>query len=358
MTKIAFSEDELTVVDEIKPGRPERPVLPVYNFPIPPREGYHSFLKRKPVWQITGVEKLNFTPDIVPDNLARGAVSQEQDISADSYGGKDMFGVEWKYDIDNHGSAVDPMNHIFTDANEWTSKLVWPDIDSWDWSGARERNQNYLKGGRAVFTTIFSGYFERLISFMDFGNASIALIDDSQKEAVKALFDRLTELYSGIIDKFIEYFDIDGVLVHDDWGAMRGPLFSEDTAEEMIVPAMKRLTSHIHSKGRIAELHSCGLLESRVPSIIKAGWDIWSPQTINNTFSMYENYGDQLILGVAPEEYPGDADDTRLRTEAAAFVDKYCNPEKPVVLNHMANSVLPPVFREELYRLSRIKFSS
>jgi predicted HAD superfamily phosphohydrolase YqeG len=34
---------------------------------------------------------------------------------------------------------------------------------------------------------------------MDFDNAVVALIDEDQKEAVKALFERLTDLYIGLL---------------------------------------------------------------------------------------------------------------------------------------------------------------
>ena len=39
--------------------------------------------------------------------------------------------------------------------------------------------------------------FERLISFMDFENAAVALIDDSQKDAVKS-FSSLCDLYEAL----------------------------------------------------------------------------------------------------------------------------------------------------------------
>ena len=106
--------------------------------------------------------------------------------------------------------------------------------------------------------------------------AIVALIDEDQKEAVKELFERLTDLYIQVVDKFVEVYPvIDGFCVHDDWGSQRAPFFSPATAMEMLVPAMKRLTDHMHSKGLYADLHSCGHLELQVPAMIAAGWDTW-----------------------------------------------------------------------------------
>ena len=178
---------------------------------------------------------------------------------------------------ENRGAAVDPSKRLFADANEREEKLVWPDVESWDWKGSVLRNKQFISDDRAVFTTIFSGYFERLIPFMDFGNASIT------------------------------------------------------------------------------DIHSCGFPESRVTSIIHAGWDVLSSQIINDTHKIYENYGDKLIVGVIPDGYTDENPDDQ-KQNARKFVEKFCNPAKPAVMNHVVNTMLPGTFRAELHKLSRITF--
>ena len=215
-----------------------------------------------------------------------------------------MFGIEWVYVPVAGGSMVKPGNPLLKDANEWKEKLVWPDIDSWDWESSA-KNINLSSSDQFNMAWFLNGWFERLISFMDFDNAVVALIDEDQKDAVKELFDRLSDLYIRIIDKYLEYFPgIDGFCIHDDWGAQKDTFFSPDTAMEMIVPAMKKVTDYLHSKGLIAELHSCGMLEKQVPSIIAAGWDTWTPQAMNDTQKIYELYGDQIIIGVRINSLP------------------------------------------------------
>jgi hypothetical protein len=95
----------------------------------------------------------------------------------------------------------------------------------------------------------------------------------------------------------------------------------------------------------------------QVPSIIEAGWDCWGPQAMNDTQMLYEKYGDQIVIGVIPDQYPPDASEEQQRAEAAKFVEKFCNPDKPAHLSFYGMPALTPVYREELYRLSRIKFS-
>ena len=353
-----FSEDELKIVREIEAyRRPNWPKIPIYDFPISQREAYTRFMRKEPVWEITGIEMKRFNPAVYIDNIARGYVAEAVPLPKEEWGGRDMFGVEWEYDEENRGSAVVPGVPMFADANDWEEKLVWPDIDSWDWEGSAKQNHAYVSGDNAVIPVIMNGYFERLISFMDFGNAAIALIDDGQQDAVKQLFDKLTDMYIRIVDKFIEHYNADAFLFHDDWGSQNGPLFSMDTAKDVIVPSMKRLTDHIHNRSKIAELHSCGILGPQVQNVVAAGWDTWSPQAVNDTGKIFDEYGDKIIIGVIPEQMPDDAGDEYQRQEAANFVDRYCNPDKLAVVSIYGAEFITPVFREELYRLSRKKFS-
>ena len=352
-----FSENELRVVREIPAyRRPNLPKIPIYDFPISPREAYIRFMQKQPVWQITGIENKKFCPAVCPDNIARGYIIEAESIPMDMWGGKDMFGVEWLYDENNRGSAVVPGSPLFTDVNSWEKKLVWPDVDAWDWEGSAERNRDFVSGDTAVIPVIMNGYFERLITFMDFQNAAIALIDESQKNAVKNLFEKLTDLYIRIVDKFIDYYNVDGFMVHDDWGSQNGPLFSTVIAEEIIVPPMKRLTDYIHSRSRVAELHSCGMLEAQVPNFIAAGWDAWSPQNINDTYMLYEKFGKYILISIIPEKLPEDATEKQQRQAAADFAERFCNPDKPASVSIYGMENITPVFREELYRISRKKF--
>ncbi len=355
--KIPFSEEELKVVREIPGFYPGMPSTPVYDFPTVPKEAYLGLINKKPIWQVTSIESTAFCPSIFPDNVARAFMIEANPLPRDQYGGKDMFGIEWQYVETAQGSMVKPGSPFLNDANEWEEKLVWPDIDSWDWEGSAKANNTFLNNGTAIVPWIMNGYYERLISFMDFDGAVMALIDEDQKDAVKALFEKLTDLYIRIVDKFIDHFNVDGFTVHDDWGSQRAPFFSPDTAMEMIVPAMRQLTDHIHERGRIADLHSCGHLEIQAPSIIEAGWDSWDPQVMNDTHMLYEKYGDRIVIGVIPDTYPYDASEEQQRAEAAGFVDRFCNPDKPAHFSHYGMGALTQAYREELYRLSRIKFN-
>ena len=354
----AFDPKELEIVEEIPSRFGFGPPTLIYNYPVTPREAMISLYKRSPIWQIAGVESTLFVPKVNPDNIARAFVIDGSEMKMGEGGGKDMFGIEWEYIAQVGGSMVRPGKPFLEDANEWYDKLVWPNVDAWDWEGAAAVNKEYLTTDNYVIGWLMNGWYERLISFMDFEGAIMAMVDEDQKDAVKELFDKLSDLYIKIIDKHLEYFpQINGFSIHDDWGSQKETFFSPAVVAEMIVPAMKKVTDHLHSKERFADLHSCGQLMKQVPNMIAAGWDSWSGQPMNDTQKIYELYGDKIIIGVIPDPFdPETATEAEQRAAAKAYADKFCRPDKPSSLGY-GMGLVTPAFREELYIRSRENYS-
>ena len=355
-----FDPKELTVAAEVPNFRfPDAPPIPLYSFPVTPKEAFRALYKREPVWQITGLEQILFVPRVNPDNVARGFVFDGQPFDAAAYGGgPDMFGIEWEYVEQVGGSMVRPGKPFMEDANEWYDKLVWPDIDTWDWEGAASRSTEFLSSDKFNYCWLMNGWYERLISFMDFEGAIMAMVDEDQTDAVHALFDKLTDLYIRMFDKYLTYFpQIDGFCIHDDWGSQKETFFSPAVAAEMIVPYMRRVTDFLHSKGKFCDLHSCGQLLKQVPNIIAAGWDSWSPQLMNDVETIHELYGDKIVIGAYPAIYdPATKSEEEQREAARAFAEKFCDPEKPTLFSFYAGEILTTPFREELYKCSRVNY--
>jgi len=359
-----FNPAELKIVAEA-PDFFGGPGIPIYDFPVTGKEAVRALYERKPIWQVMlgiGVEIKNFTPAINPDNVARAFVfdGTVDPGVGNRTGGRDLFGIEWEYIPTAGGSMVRPGKPFIEDANEIETKVRWPDIDSWDWDGAAKANEEYLSGSVSYATMFLNGFFERLISFMDFEGAILAIVDEDQKDSVKRFFDRLSDLYIRMIDKYMAYFpQVDIYTIHDDWGAQKDTFFSPDVVSEMIVPSMRKVTDFIHSKGRYADLHCCGNNIKQVPNIIAAGFDSWMPQAMNDIEKIYNLYGDRLLIATMPEIYDAkNASEEEQRAFARAYADKYCRPDKPSALSMyaMALGILTPAFREELYKQSRIRY--
>ncbi len=127
-----------------------------------------------------------------------------------------------------------------------------PDIDALDWDRCKEKNEILNTSERALHTSILNGLFERLISFMDFENAALALIDEDQQDAIHALLDRVVDMYIDLMEHFLSFMKLDGVLMHDDWGSQRAPFFAPCCCREMIAPHLKRFVDYCTAK-------DCGL---------------------------------------------------------------------------------------------------
>ncbi len=349
--KIPFSDEELVAVGSY-PASGTVTLKDKFKTPISSVENYKRYYRHEePCW-IANSDYRIFTPSIIPDNVARGYV-REQDPTGEK-GGKDMFGTIWEYIPQAGGSMVRPGTEVLADANDWRSVIPFPDVDSWDWKGCAERNTQYLGNlDEPIWMVQMSGFFERLISFMGFEEAILALVDEDQTDAVKELFSALCEVYIKILDNMTRYMRVDGYMLHDDWGSQMAPFFSRKVLREMIAPYIKRMTDHCHAKGIIFELHSCGHIDSIADEICDMGVDMWAPQTMNDLDELYRKYGDKISFGYVGPDLPADASETEQIEAAKALVARFCEPNKYIYAN---SAGCYRAFRKALYQESRKMF--
>lgn len=345
--RIPFEKNELNVVEMI-PGFLGSPDTPLLDTPVSPRENIAAmYYDRHPYWMPNRADSGMMIVPLYNNNLGRGGPG---DIT-------DAFGIEWEWVEQVGGSIVRPGSPFMHDVNEWREKVVFPDIDKWDW--AAEAKAVKMDGRRSMQVAFINGFwFERLISFMDFVPAAMALIDEDQKDALKGFFEATTAFAMRLVDKFCEHWpSIDGFNIHDDWGSQKSPFFSMDTAYELFVPYMRALNDYIHAKGRYTTLHSCGHVFARVQCFIDAGFDSWDPQAMNDTHALYERFGDKIIISVIPDRFdPKTTSEEDQRLAARSFVERFCNPGKPATIGFYAGEMLTPAFAEELYVQSRKRY--
>lgn len=322
--KIDFAE-ELKVVGEYKSfpmfGRPGMS-LPKFNTPITPKENFFRFMKgENPLWVPTGQDILTFCPKIIPDNVARAFVIEAEPIdNMTESGGKDFFDVEWEFVPAANGSMVRPGSGLkIPDINEWEKYITFPNLDELDWEGSVEKNKEYLASERVVSVWLMNGLFERLISFMEFENAAVALVDDDKKDAVHRLFDALCNFYDDLIGRYKKYYDASILYFHDDWAAQRSPFFSLRTAREMLVPYLKRIVDSTHKHGMIFDFHSCGKGQKLVPAMIEAGVDIWSGQPMNDRLAVLKEHGENIKLNFGPTVEFGAPEEVQLKAYEEYF---------------------------------------
>ena len=196
---------------------------------------------------------------------------------------------------------------------------------------------------------------------MGFEEAAMALLDEDHEDAIKELMLALSDLYIDIVDHIVKFFPgVDNFLCHDDWGSQTAPFFSKDIARKFFVPAMRRLTDYIHELGCYTVLHSCGCHGAvQMENIVAAGWDWWTPQPMNDTDSLWREYGDKILLSVKMDPFPEDVSEGEMVAIADAWVQKYCTtPGKPVSMHYLDKPMLNKVFRKELYIASRKAYAA
>ena len=345
--KIPYVPAERAVIGA-RPGARGVGVVNIYNTPVTPRENFHAaFEERQPFWMPDVNEAVVLHPEIYNSRLGRGHGADMTDI----------FGIRWRYVPAAGGSIVEPGAPLLDDVNNWRKVIRLPDVDSWDWAAAAQ--EIVIDPRFPTYLSFVNGFwFERLISFMDFMPAAMALIDDEQIDAVKDLFAAMTDLGCRLVDHICETWPMmDFIEVHDDWGAQKAPFFSMDVAYELFVPFMKQLTDRIHGWGRHTMLHSCGHNEERVQCYIDGGFDLWAPQTMNDVGALYDNYGDRIILCVFPEETDLAArSEEEQRAAARRFVDRFCRPGKVAVMGREVARRGTPAFLDEVYVYSRAHY--
>jgi hypothetical protein len=345
-----------------------------FSYPLPQNEHEKLVFERHPWWQATqATDATMFTPSVIPDNIAR-ALTMEGGAPrafADHEINADMFGVEWEYIATVGGSMVRPGSAFLEDIEDWYDKVKFPDIEAWDWAGSAARNNGtYLNDNTFAQMWFQTGYFERLIALLEFENAAVAVIDEDSQEHVHKFFDKLTELYISIFQKVLDTYKspegkpyLKAVFFHDDWGSQKSPFFSPDICEEMVVPYMKRLTDFLHANNVYCELHSCGNNYLQVPNMIKAGWDAWAPQLMNDSYKIYDDYGDKLLIATFPQDIPSAEElatkpEEEIRKAARDYADRTCRADKSSFYNYYAASYVNiPAFKEELYKQSRINYA-
>jgi len=262
-----------------------------------PRENFIAFLKKEPYeWTPTSMDQLPFRPSMIPDHIARAMVAEQKRWEG-AWGGKDLFGVDWVY-VPTVGGSME-VAPLFDDIEDWEKYVKFPNLDDLDWEGCAKENAEFLKTDKIIHSTIFTGYFERLISFIGFENSAMALIDEDQQEIVHKLFSKLTDLYIDEIHRLHKYFNVEIVEVHDDWGNQRSLMFSVDTQREMIMPYIQKIVEAAHAEGVFIEQHSCGKIETLLPNIIESGVDTWRGQgNVVDKKMLVDTYGDQFRFGV------------------------------------------------------------
>ena len=210
--------------------------------------------------------------------------------------GTDWFGVHWRAMPGIPGATVDTtVPPVLDDVTKWEDVVHFPDLDAIDWKAAAERDAHLYDEQKVRYMSIFNGPFERLHALMGMVEANCAIIEEP--EATYALLTAITDYKIALIDRLTDYYPLDLVNLHDDWGHGTSTFLSPQTWRTMIKPHIKRITDFVHSKGLFFDIHSCGYIEPLLPDMVEIGIDGWSSvQCVNDVRTILRKFGRKICL--------------------------------------------------------------
>lgn len=211
--------------------------------------------------------------------------------------GPDWFGVPWESDPYSKAPSVKPGWVLFDDIADWREKVVWPDIDAFDWQDYADRfTAHWDRENKLSNLSVMSGHFERMHFLMGFENALCAFYEDP--EEVKAFFAAVTDYKLRYYAKVKEYLKPDILCQHDDWGTNKNMFFSPEMWREFIKPEVKKLVDWVHANGMRYEQHSCGCIQPIIGDLIELGVDILQPFQVpaNDRKECMARYGNKIIF--------------------------------------------------------------
>jgi len=119
-------------------------------------------------------------------------------------------------------------------------------------------------------------------------------------EGVEELFAAILEYKKTVVDCIMEVMHPDIICFDDDYGTANSTFMNPDMWREFFPQYWKPLVEHVHAKGALFELHSCGYVTPLVGDFVELGMDSLQPvQTHNDLALLKEKYGDKIVFRFA-----------------------------------------------------------
>jgi uroporphyrinogen decarboxylase len=137
-------------------------------------------------------------------------------------------------------------------------------------------------GDRYVALTAHSLLFSRLHKLRGFA----ATMEDFyvEPEKIHRVLDMIVDFKIQQCEELHRRFGdrVHGLFVTDDWGTQEGTFVSKKTLDEFFTPRYRRIFDAIHACGWHVILHSCGRINSFVPTFLELGADVLNMQQSRN----------------------------------------------------------------------------
>ncbi|MCL1804336.1 MAG: veratrol--corrinoid protein metyltransferase [Eubacteriaceae bacterium] len=235
--------------------------------------------------------------------------------------GIDYFGVEWVIDNSAFPAALPkPGVFILDDIRKWRDVIKMPDFSNVDWEEMAKKDREGFDpelplGGRTVFT----GFFQSLISFMGFTEGLVACLEEP--EEVKELMSVYCDFACENARKYIQYYKPQYGTLSDDIAHEHDPFVSLETFRDLFAPYWRKYASVFLDAGIPVTHHNCGHFEAFAEDVADMGFTLWEPvQSSNDAVALKAKLGRNLALGGAFDPTPISVSYDVTEEEVRAFV--------------------------------------
>lgn len=194
---------------------------------------------------------------------------------------------KWICPFDERSTLADVENH------------PWPDPDSLDYSGPRDRCAQY----HDTYVTYGSPWcpFFHHIGWM-IGQETFFIWLSTRPEMVDAILDGIVSYEIEVTRRFFQACDglLDIAYFGNDFGTQRGLVLSPAMWRRFILPPLRRFYDLSHEFGCRVMQHSCGGIRAIIPDLIEAGVEILDPVQVRaegmEFAGLVRDFGDRLTL--------------------------------------------------------------
>jgi len=145
-------------------------------------------------------------------------------------------------------------------------KYPWPDPAKAGTTIAEWFCENLPKDMGIILCGGFAHFCEYVTWLMGYESLCYALHD--QRDLVRAISDRLTEIFTVVAERMLKFDRIQVVWGSDDMGFRGGTLISPADLREFVFPGHKKMAEMSHDAGRPYLLHACGNLSEIMDDLI------------------------------------------------------------------------------------------
>jgi len=165
----------------------------------------------------------------------------------------------------NGRAYIDESKGPITNEKEF-DEYPWPDIQKASTRALEWYNKNLPDDMCIIAGGCFGHPAEHLCWLMGYETLCYALFDN--RELVKAIYDKLMEIYIPAIKLTLQFDKVKVVWGSDDMGFKTGTLIGPDDLREFVMPSHKISAEITHNHGKPYLLHSCGNLSDIMDDLI------------------------------------------------------------------------------------------